>query len=70
MNIEYDYLNCVLILELNMILLIIDSNLFLGKCEHYCEGGCGSGVCIGPNKCACKTGYILKVCLLLTAYYL
>jgi hypothetical protein len=29
------------------------------KCEFFCEGGCGAGVCIGPNKCSCKPGFKL-----------
>lgn len=30
------------------------------KCEYFCEGGCGQGTCVGPNRCSCKPGYVIK----------
>lgn len=29
------------------------------KCGYHCDGGCGEGLCIGPNTCSCKPGFKL-----------
>ncbi|KAJ8978212.1 hypothetical protein NQ317_002032 [Molorchus minor] len=39
--------------DLNFVNAVKETN----KCGYHCEGGCGEGTCVGPNRCSCKPGY-------------